>query len=118
MHQFMKDIAEWMIDKEAEYASSGRIPVEQIDRQIDALRERRERYQAECEDNLQEIDRILVRLNAMRGHDAHGCTRYASVLRPEDHPSLAEQKFGDYDHEVGDIDPVQAFARRLPQVGE
>ncbi len=67
MHQFMKDIAEWMIDKEAEYASSGRIPVEQIDRQIDALRERRERYQAECEDNLQEIDRILVRLNAMRG---------------------------------------------------
>ena len=67
MHEFMKNTLEWILDKEEQSAGTCRIPLKQIDKQIAAVQSRKDKYQAECEDNLHEMEHILVRLQKM--HD-------------------------------------------------
>ncbi len=66
MHQFLKDAMEWVLDKEEQSADTCHVPLKQIDKQIAAVQARKDKYQAECEDNLHEMEHILVRLHKMR----------------------------------------------------
>ena len=66
MREFMKNTLEWILDKEEQSANAHHIPQEQIDKQIASVKARRDKYQAECEDTLKELDHVLSRLHEMR----------------------------------------------------
>ena len=65
MRQFLKDMMDWILDKEEASASHGAISAEQIEKQIKAVEKRREQYEAECNENLHELNHIVVRLQKM-----------------------------------------------------
>ena len=65
MHQFLKEMMEWILDKEEASASHGAISVAQIEKQIEAVEKRKEKYEAECNENLHELNHIILRLQKM-----------------------------------------------------
>lgn len=65
MREFLKDMMDWVLDKEETFANNCAIPPEQIEKQIDVMQRRKEKYEAECNSNLQEMKHIIVRLEKM-----------------------------------------------------
>ncbi len=66
MHDFMKSALEWVLDKEEKAAKNHAIADEDIDKQIDILTTKKEKYQRDCEDMLHEFEHLLTRLNAIK----------------------------------------------------
>ena len=66
MHDFMKNVMEWLLEKEEKSVDKCAVPLKDIDKQIALVTTKKEKYQKECEDMLHEFDHILVRLNAIR----------------------------------------------------
>ncbi len=66
MHDLMKTTLDWVLDKEEKAADNCRISAKDIDRQIDLLTSKKEKYQKECDDMLHEFDHLLVRLQAIK----------------------------------------------------
>lgn len=66
MHEFLRNTLEWILDKEEQSADACRIPVSQIDKQIAAVQAKKEKYEAQCNDNLHELGHVLFRLQKMR----------------------------------------------------
>jgi exonuclease VII small subunit len=59
-------MTEWVLDKEEQAANNCRIDLEDVQKQIDLIQEKKEKLQKECEENLKELDHILERLEKIK----------------------------------------------------
>ncbi|OQX73296.1 MAG: hypothetical protein B6D59_06090 [Campylobacteraceae bacterium 4484_4] len=66
MVEFLKKATEWVLQKEQEAASHCKIDIEDVEKQITYVEEKRERLKKECEENLSELEHILNRLHAIK----------------------------------------------------
>ena len=75
MLEFLKKITEWVLQKEEEMAKECKIPIEDIEKQIAAVKEKKEKLQQECQKNIQELDRLLGRLETIKNIETIKCNR-------------------------------------------
>ncbi|NPA82064.1 MAG: hypothetical protein GXO31_05600 [Epsilonproteobacteria bacterium] len=66
MVEFLKKVTDWVLQKEEEAANNCKIDVEDVQKQIDVVTEKRDKLQKECEENLAELNRILKRLEIIK----------------------------------------------------
>ncbi len=66
MVEFLKKITEWVLDKEEQAAQNCKIDLEDLEKQIRVVKEKREKLKKECEENLKELDHILERLDKIK----------------------------------------------------
>jgi seryl-tRNA synthetase len=62
MVEFLKKATEWMLDREAELAKKCAIDLEDLEKQIAKVQEKKEALERECRENQEELDKILTRL--------------------------------------------------------
>ncbi|MRJ02370.1 MAG: hypothetical protein GXO19_05315 [Epsilonproteobacteria bacterium] len=75
MLEFMRKMTEWILQKEEEAARNCRIPVEEIEKQISIVKEKREKLERECQENIAELDRILGRLESIKNIELIKCAQ-------------------------------------------
>jgi len=75
MLDFIKKMTEWILQKEEEAAKNCKIPIEQIEKQIEIVREKRAKLEEECQKNLAELDRILGRLESIKNIETIKCAQ-------------------------------------------
>jgi hypothetical protein len=66
MHEFMKNMLDWVLDKEEKSANNCNISLKDIEKQINIVAEKKHKYEKECKDTLHEFDHILLRLNKIK----------------------------------------------------
>lgn len=66
MLSFFKNMMDWVLEKEREAAKNCKIDLNDVDKQIKAVEEKRDKLKAECEENLQEFNHILNRLHGIK----------------------------------------------------
>ncbi len=66
MVEFLKKVTDWVLQKEEEAANNCKIDVEDVQKQIDIVTEKRDKLKEECEQNISELDRILRRLEVIK----------------------------------------------------
>jgi Mg2+ and Co2+ transporter CorA len=66
MVEFMKKISDWILDKEEEMAKECVVDPEDIERQIEMVRERKARLEEECRENVAQLGRILLKLENIK----------------------------------------------------
>jgi len=66
MMEFLKKATEWVLDKEEQAAKNCRIDLNDVQKQINLILEKRAKLQKECEENLAELDHILDRLEKIK----------------------------------------------------
>ncbi|NPA56020.1 MAG: hypothetical protein GXO40_06610 [Epsilonproteobacteria bacterium] len=67
--EFLKKISEWTLQKEEELAKECKIPIESIDKQIQALVEKKQQIQQ----SLDEIDELIKRLEKIKNTELLRC---------------------------------------------
>jgi len=75
MLEFMKKITEWVLQKEEEAAKDCRIPIDEIEKQIEVVKEKKSKLEEECKKNIAELDRILGRLESIKNIETIKCAR-------------------------------------------
>ena len=75
MLDFIKKMTEWILQKEEEAAKNCKIPIEQIEKQIEIVKEKRAKLEEECQKNLAELDRILGRLESIKNIETIKCAQ-------------------------------------------
>jgi hypothetical protein len=75
MLEFLKKITEWVLEKEEEAAKDCRIPIEEIEKQIAVVKEKRARLEEECQKNIAELDKILGRLETIKNIETIKCAK-------------------------------------------
>ncbi len=74
MMEFLKKATEWVLDKEEEAAKRCKIDLEDLQKQIDLIKSKRDALKKECEENLAELEHILKRLEVIKAKE-ESCTR-------------------------------------------
>ncbi len=74
MIEFLKRATEWVLDKEEEAANNCRIDLDDLQKQIDLVKSKKEAMQRECEENLSELEHILRRLEVIKAKE-ESCKR-------------------------------------------
>ncbi len=74
MMEFLKKATEWVLDKEEEAAKRCKIDLEDLQKQIDLIKSKRDALKKECEENLGELEHILRRLEVIKAKE-ESCTR-------------------------------------------
>ncbi len=74
MVEFLKKATEWVLDKEEEAAKKCRIDLEDLQKQIDLIKSRRDALKIECEENIAELEHILRRLEVIKAKE-EACRR-------------------------------------------
>jgi len=69
MVEFLKNMTEWMLRKEEDLAKKCAIPLEEIDRQIEKVEEKRKKLEAECRENIAELEKIVTKLKWIRSEE-------------------------------------------------
>ncbi|MRI59080.1 MAG: hypothetical protein C6H99_06215 [Epsilonproteobacteria bacterium] len=73
MFEFIKKMTEWVLQKEEEAAKNCKLPIEDIEKQIAIVKEKRAKLEEECQKNIQELDRILGRLESIKNIELIKC---------------------------------------------
>ncbi len=73
MLEFMRKITEWVLQKEEEAAKDCRIPIEEIEKQIKIVQEKKARLEEECQKNISELENILKRLESIKNIELVKC---------------------------------------------
>ncbi|WP_353662713.1 hypothetical protein [Hydrogenimonas sp. SS33] len=69
MMDFLKKATEWVLDKEEQAAKNCRIDLQDVQKQIDLILQKRDALKKECEENLKELDHILDRLEKIKENE-------------------------------------------------
>ena len=69
MVEFVKKMTEWILNKEEDLAKKCAIPLEEIDQQIDKVEEKKKKLEAECRDNIAELEKIVTKLKWIRSEE-------------------------------------------------
>ncbi|WP_456458138.1 hypothetical protein [Nitratifractor sp.] len=75
-------MTEWMLNKEEEMAKNCAISIDEIDRQIEKVEEKRKSLEAECRDNLAELDKIITKLKWIKSEEI-ACQREREKKKSE-----------------------------------
>ncbi len=62
MFNFLKKMTDWIIDKEEELAKNCKIKPEDVQKELDKVKEQKEAYQKEYEEVMGEFNRVEERL--------------------------------------------------------
>ena len=73
MLEFIKKMTEWVLQKEEEAAKNCKLPIEDIEKQIAIVKEKKAKLEEECKKNIQELDRILGRLESIKNIELIKC---------------------------------------------
>ncbi len=68
-------MTEWILQKEEEAAKDCRIPIEEVDRQIQIVKEKKQKLEEECKKNIEELDRLIGRLESIKNIELIKCAR-------------------------------------------
>ncbi len=74
MMEFLKKATEWVLDKEEEAAKNCRIDLNDLQKQIDLIKGKKEAMEKECQENLKELEHILRRLEVIKAKE-ESCSR-------------------------------------------
>ena len=66
MVEFLKKATEWMLDREAELAKKCAVDLNDVEKQIAKVEEKKEALERECRENREELEKILTRLRWIR----------------------------------------------------
>lgn len=72
MVEFLKKAMDWVLEKEDEAAKNCKINPEDIDKQINIIKEKREELKKKCQEEDAEFGHILARLTAIKA-DTNSC---------------------------------------------
>jgi len=75
MLEFLKKMTEWVLQKEEEAAKNCKIPIEEIEKQIAVVKEKRAKLEEECQKNIAELDKILGRLESIKNIEIIKCAK-------------------------------------------
>ncbi len=75
MLDFLRKMTEWVLQKEEELAKNCRLPMEELEKQIAAVKEKRAKLEEECQKNIQELDRLLGRLESIKNIEFIKCKK-------------------------------------------
>jgi len=73
MLEFMKKITEWILEKEEEAAKNCKLPLEEIEKQIEIVKTKKAELEEECQKNIQELNKILGRLESIKNIEKIKC---------------------------------------------
>ncbi len=73
MLEFIKKMTEWVLAKEEEAAKNCKLPLEDIEKQIAIVKEKRAQLEEECKKNIEELNRILGRLESIKNIELIKC---------------------------------------------
>ena len=69
MVDFLKRMTEWILNREEEMAKNCALSVEEIDRQIEKVDEKKKKLEADCRDNIAELEKIITKLKWIRSEE-------------------------------------------------
>jgi chromosome condensin MukBEF ATPase and DNA-binding subunit MukB len=69
----IKKITEWALEKEEEAAKNCAIPLEEIDRQLQILEEKRDELKKKCEEELNELENLIERIKKIKSTELLKC---------------------------------------------
>ena len=75
MLEFLKKMTEWILQKEEEAAKNCKIPIEEIERQIQIVKEKKKKLEEECQKNISELDRLIGRLESIKNVELVKCAQ-------------------------------------------
>ncbi|MCF6200680.1 MAG: hypothetical protein L3J42_00900 [Hydrogenimonas sp.] len=67
--EFLKKATEWVLDKEEQAAKDCKIDLNDLQKQIDLIKSKRDAMKKECEENLAELGHILKRLEVIKAKE-------------------------------------------------
>ena len=76
MNTFIEKTMDWLLDKEEAAAKNGKIDLENLDKQINLAKNKKENYQKEVEKTLHELNHIIDRLQAIRDKYSSGSKQF------------------------------------------
>ncbi|GAB6044845.1 hypothetical protein JCM11957_04430 [Caminibacter profundus] len=71
--EFLKKITEWALEKEEEAAKECAIPLEEIEKQLNILKEKREELKKKYEEELNEIESLIQRVEKIKNIELLKC---------------------------------------------
>ena len=66
LKEFIKKVSDWILQKEEEAAKECKINVEDIEKQIKAIEEKKDELKQRCEEQLKELDEFIARLEKIK----------------------------------------------------
>ena len=73
MKDFIKKITEWVLDKEELMAKSCAIPLDEVDRQLERIKEQKEKLQKDYDDSMAVFNEITERLEKIKNIEVLRC---------------------------------------------
>lgn len=74
MLEFLKKITDWTLQKEEELAKNCKLPLDELEKQIEIVQEKKAKLELECKENIAELNKILGRLESMKNIEMTKCT--------------------------------------------
>ncbi len=74
MLEFLKKITDWTLQKEEELAKNCKLPLDELEKQIEIVQEKKAKLELECKENIAELNKILGRLESMKNIEMAKCT--------------------------------------------
>lgn len=69
MVDFLKKMADWILNKEEEMAKNCSIPIDEIEQQIEAVEKKKQKLEAECRENIAELEKIITKLKWIKSEE-------------------------------------------------
>jgi septal ring factor EnvC (AmiA/AmiB activator) len=66
MVNFLKKAMDWVLEKERDAANNCKVDIEDVEKQIKYVEEKRDKLKQECEENLSEFEHVLNRLHGIK----------------------------------------------------
>ncbi len=74
MLEFLKKITDWTLQKEEELAKNCKLPLDELEKQIQVVQDKKAKLELECKENIAELNKILGRLESMKNIEMTKCT--------------------------------------------
>ncbi len=78
MLEFLKKMTEWVLQKEEEAAKNCKLPIEDIEKQIQVVQEKKKKLEEECQKNIEELNKLIGRLESIKNIELVKCKNQQS----------------------------------------
>jgi hypothetical protein len=68
MVEFLKKAMDWALEKEKDIANKCQVNPEDVEKQINYIKEKRDKLKKDCEENLSEMEHILNKLHDIKAN--------------------------------------------------
>ena len=73
MLEFLKKITDWTLQKEEDLAKNCKLPLDELEKQIQVVQDKKAKLELECKENIAELNKILGRLESMKNIEMTKC---------------------------------------------